>query len=109
QDVPLVTVEAAIPRLSQSDGVGHGFPPLACGSADAHRLQSRRAAAARPCVEPLLALPTGLVLPEPAGPGVGRILRDPGGEPKPRWRATSCRSRHPVLGAADRAKTGHGA
>jgi len=26
QDVPLVTVEAAIPRLPQGDGVGHGHP-----------------------------------------------------------------------------------
>src|SRR5262249_50487048 len=67
QDVPLVAVEAAIPRLPQSDDVGHGRPPLGCGSADARRLQSRRAAAAQLCVQPFYSLPTGLMLPEPAG------------------------------------------
>src|SRR5262249_58148173 len=51
-------------------------------SADARRLQSRRAAAARLCVQPFYFLPTGLMLPEPAG-GDPRILLDGGNAPSP--------------------------
>src|SRR5262249_8718225 len=58
-----------------------GIPP--CLRISQRRpFQSRRAAAARLCLQPLLSLPTGLTLPEPAG-GDLRILLDGGSAPSP--------------------------
>src|SRR5262249_39654831 len=86
-----------------------GIPP--CLRISQRRpFQSRRAAAARLCLQPLLSLPTGLTLPEPAG-GDLRILLDGGSAPSPdvgRRGAAPIIPNAGMLQAARRPDTAHG-
>src|SRR5262249_21298878 len=67
QDVALVAGEAAIPRLWQGDGVGHGHSPLGLRISRRASLaiETRRSRAALSSA--VLFLPTGLMRPKPAG------------------------------------------
>src|SRR5262249_34638152 len=108
QDVPLVAGKAAIPRLPQGDGVGHGHPPLLADQpASSLPIETRRSRAA---------LSSAVIIPADGLDAARTRWRRSAHitrwrkRAKPGCRATSCRSYHPERGdAAGSAKTGHGA